>query len=166
MKDTNIVGLPFETKRMAKDTLNLNIEIQPNFGKCFYFYPYPGTKLHEICLKHDLLLDEIDSASGYLESPSLKEVFMSHKEMKKYFDLMGLFFYSQLLLFKINIPLLFKKLFLKVVFLLGKPILIFFDPLTSKRGLNKVRSTMRKVAMRYLRWRYSWYEGCLYIWNH
>ena len=84
----NIVGLPFETPSMARNTLDLNRDLRPEFGKCFYFYPYPGTKLRQLCEDYNLLRDDIESVSGYLEAPSLKEIFMSHKEMKKHFEMM------------------------------------------------------------------------------
>ncbi len=149
----NVVGLPFETKEMARDTLNLNLELRPNFGKCFYFYPYPGTMLHQLCLKYDLLSDKTktDSVSGYLESPSLKELFMSHKETRKEFELMNLFFYARLLFSRIRIPLLLEKSLLKTVFLLRKPISSLLDPTTTNRNITALRVKVRKLAKKYLR---------------
>lgn len=147
----NIVGLPFETKEMARDTLKLNLELQPNFGKIFYFYPYPGTRLHQLCIEYGLLLDDLESVSGYLEAPSLKELFMSHEEMKKHFGLMQSFFYSRLLFSKIRIPFLLEKILLRVVFLLRRPLLIFLDPTTSNKAVVRLRKNMRKFAMKYLR---------------
>ncbi|MFQ5964065.1 MAG: B12-binding domain-containing radical SAM protein [Candidatus Scalinduaceae bacterium] len=144
----NIVGLPFETTEMAKDTLNLNMELQPDFGKCFYFYPYPKSRIHQLCLDYGLLLDDLESVSGYLEAPSLKEVFMSHKEMKKYFELMQSFFYARLLFSKIRMPLFLEKLLLKIIFLLRKPILAVLDTKSDTLGLRRL---LRKFAMKYLR---------------
>jgi len=147
----NVVGLPFETKEMAKDTLNLNSELRPNFGKCFYFFPFPGTMLHHLCAKYDLILDKTDAVSGYLESPSLKEVFMSHKETKKQFELMNLFFYTRLLFSKIRIPILVEKWVLIIVCLFNKPISYFLDPTVTNKNISGVRKAMRKLAKRYLR---------------
>lgn len=70
----NIVGLPFETREMARDTLNFNLELQPDFGKCFYFYPYPESRIYQLCLDYGFLLDDLEAVSGYLEAPSLKEI--------------------------------------------------------------------------------------------
>lgn len=147
----NIVGLPFETKEMAKDTLNLNIKLRPNFGKCFYFYPYPGTILHQLCLNYDLLLDNADSVSGYLERPSLKELFMPHKETRKQFELMNLFFYTRLLFSRIRMPLLLEKSLLNIVFLLRKPVSSLLDPTTNNRSIKELRKRVKKFAKRYLR---------------
>ncbi len=144
----NIVGLPFETEEMARDTLNLNLELQPDFGKCFYFYPYPESRIHQLCLDYNLLLDDLESVSGILEAPSLKEVFMSHKETKKHFDLMQSFFYARLLFSKIKTPFLLERLLLKIVFLLRRPISAILVPNTNTFGLRRI---LRKVAMKYLR---------------
>ncbi|BCB96290.1 hypothetical protein JZK55_12120 [Dissulfurispira thermophila] len=147
----NIVGLPFETKEMARDTLKLNLELQPNFGRCFYFYPYPGSRLYQLCIDYGLLLDNFQSVSSYLEAPSLKEIFMSHREMKKHFELMQSFFYARLLFSKIKIPFLFEKFLLKIILLLRKPILIFLDPTANKKAVVRFRKFIRKLAMKYLR---------------
>jgi len=37
-----MIGLPFETNTMAKDTLLLNKQLNPDYGGCCYFYPFPG----------------------------------------------------------------------------------------------------------------------------
>lgn len=144
----NIVGLPFETKEMAKDTLNLNLELQPDFGKCFYFYPYPESKVHKLCVDYGLLLDDLETVSGFLEAPSLKEVFMTHKEIKKHFELMQSFFYARLLFSKVKVPFLFEKLLLKIIFLLRRPILAVLGPNSDTLGLRRL---LRKFAMKYLR---------------
>jgi len=147
----NIVGLPFETNEMAKDTLELNLKLRPNFGKCFYFYPYPGTFLSRLCMKYDLLLNEIDSISGYLERPSLKELFMTHKETRKHFELLNVFFYFQLLLHRTSMPLIFEKYLLKIVFVLQQPISRLLDQRGNNRKLIAVRGVLRKWAKTYLR---------------
>jgi anaerobic magnesium-protoporphyrin IX monomethyl ester cyclase len=148
----NIVGLPFETKEMARDTLDLNLELQPNLGKCFYFYPYPGTRLRELCADYGLLLDGLESVSGYLEAPSIKEVFMSHREMKKYFELMQSFFYARLIFSRMGIPfLLLERILLRMVFLLRRPISIFLNPTSDNKVIVGLRKILRKLAMKYLR---------------
>ena len=145
----NMVGLPFETAKMVKDTIKLNFEIQPNFGKCFYFYPYPGTILYQLCSDYNLFLDEAESVSGYLETPSLKEIYLSHKETKKHFELMNLFFYSRLLFSKIKIPLLLEKIILKLIFLMSEPISYLLNPTSNNRNLF-VFKMIRGLAKKYL----------------
>jgi anaerobic magnesium-protoporphyrin IX monomethyl ester cyclase len=45
----NMVGLPDETLAKALKTVRLNAEIQPDLALAFIFYPYPGTRLHDVC---------------------------------------------------------------------------------------------------------------------
>jgi len=147
----NMFGLPFETAKMAKETFNLNLELRPDFGKCFYFYPYPGTKLYEKCLEYKLLLDNIESLSGYLESPCLKEIFITHKEIKKYFNLLQIFFYARLVFSKVQVPAFFENALLKILFLFKDPILFFLRPTASKGRATKSRNIARNFAMKFLR---------------
>jgi radical SAM superfamily enzyme YgiQ (UPF0313 family) len=147
----NIVGLPFETKEMAQDTVNLNIKIKPNFGKCFYFYPYPGSKLYHLCQSYDLLRDDFENVSGYLESPSIRQIFMSHSEMKEKFETMQSFFYAQLLLSKFDRPLWLEKVFLFFIFMFKRHFLRLVDPIENGGFAARFRVILRKIALRYLR---------------
>lgn len=52
----NMVGLPFETLEDAEATLALSRSIAPELTVFSQFLPLPGTPLHEVCRKHDLLL--------------------------------------------------------------------------------------------------------------
>lgn len=147
----NIVGFPFETKEMLWDTLNLNLELRLTFGKCHYFYPYPGTRLHEICLEHNLLIDDLESVSSFFESPCIKEVFASHKEMKKFFQTMQLFFYFRLLFLRMAFPLLLEKILLKILFLFSRPVFNFCDPTIKRRSVSGFRQGIRKLVLKYIR---------------
>jgi radical SAM superfamily enzyme YgiQ (UPF0313 family) len=56
----NIIGLPFETEDMIKDTIKLNAEIDPNLIGLGIFYPYEGTELGDMCRREGLIRDDID----------------------------------------------------------------------------------------------------------
>lgn len=51
----NMVGLPYETEQTVEDTVRLNREIRPDTVFCSMFFPYPGTKSHEICRRNGWL---------------------------------------------------------------------------------------------------------------
>lgn len=69
----NIMGFPFETEEQMTKTYELNREIRPQSGQVFFFYPYPGTDLYEICKKNDLLKPELmNDVAGYTEKPVIK----------------------------------------------------------------------------------------------
>jgi len=53
----NMVGLPGETLRRALKTIRVNAEVEPEEVIYFIFYPYPGTKLRELCAAEGLLTD-------------------------------------------------------------------------------------------------------------
>lgn len=147
----NMVGLPFETKRMAEDTLNFNIACRPDFGKCFYFYPFPGTVANQLCKTYDLSLNNLETASGILDKPSIKETFNTHKNMIKYFEKLNVLFYSRLLFSKAHMPALFERWLLKIIFLFRKPILTLFDPDSDIVTIKALRRLLRKFALRYIR---------------
>jgi len=60
----NMVGIPFETPEMVKETIELNKLIQPDHIQVSIFYPYPNTELWRIC-----------SESGYLTQDQLPSYF-------------------------------------------------------------------------------------------
>ena len=147
----NIVGLPFETRRMARETLELNMDLRPQFGKCFYFYPYPGTRSRQLCEDFGLLRDDLESVSGYLEAPSLKGIFTSHSEITKHFELLQTYFYSRLLFAKLRVPRLLERFLSKVFFFFRRPILASLDPTSDAMVIRVLRRLFRKLALRYLR---------------
>jgi len=50
-KSFNIIGFPYETPEVFQQTIDLNARINPDSVIIGIFEPYPGTKLHEICVK-------------------------------------------------------------------------------------------------------------------
>lgn len=56
----NIIGMPFETEDMIKDTIKLNAEIDPNLIGLGIFYPYEGTELGDMCRREGLIRAGID----------------------------------------------------------------------------------------------------------
>jgi anaerobic magnesium-protoporphyrin IX monomethyl ester cyclase len=148
----NLVGFPFETKEMAEETLRFNIELSPDFGTCHYFFPFPGTKLYKLCTDYGLLNENLGSVSGFFEEPSLKEVFMTHKEMNKYRESMNALFFMRLLFAKFKIPFLFEKIVLVIIFPFRKLInSLTLDPRTTNKAIIALRKIMIRLAWKYLR---------------
>ena len=40
---------------MTEATIRLNQAIKPDFAQVTIFYPFPGTKLYDHCIRHDLI---------------------------------------------------------------------------------------------------------------
>ncbi|MFC1870562.1 B12-binding domain-containing radical SAM protein, partial [Chloroflexota bacterium] len=58
----NMIGLPYETPEMIKETINLNKRLAPDRIAIFFFYPYPGTELYEVCRREGFLSEKRSSS--------------------------------------------------------------------------------------------------------
>jgi len=144
----NMIGMPFETEQMALATLRFNMALRPSFGRVFYFYPYPGTRLYDICGRYGLLSEKMADMSGYLEGPSINGVFMCHKKIKKYSGLIQIYFYSRILFDELRLPGIIERLLWPFTVLIGRIILPLLDP-SSKNPVNiRLRSLLRAVIKR------------------
>ncbi|KAF0135206.1 MAG: radical SAM protein [Candidatus Saganbacteria bacterium] len=77
----NIVGFPFETKQEMEETFKLNKILAPNYGLCTFFYPFPKTKLYNICKQEGLLEEEeIVATTNYNTRPTIK---MTQKQARE-----------------------------------------------------------------------------------
>lgn len=99
----NMMGLPFETKSQMLDTLKINKKLQPYRGTCFYFYPYPSTKLYDICKKFDLLNEDSEKMTGYFGSPAIKLTHCDPKSTKKICERLRLYLYLRRILNNIRL---------------------------------------------------------------
>lgn len=63
----NMVGLPYETSEMVKETIELNKRVKPDQIAITVFYPYPGTQLFDLCLREGYI-SQRNSASYMSES--------------------------------------------------------------------------------------------------
>ena len=70
----NIVGFPGEKIAQMNETYELNKQVDADNGKCSFFYPFPETKLYEICKKEKLLLSdkEMQKITNYNTKPAIK----------------------------------------------------------------------------------------------
>ncbi len=90
----NMIGLPFENKKMIEETIELNKRLKPTRLFATPFQPYPGTKLREICIKEGWLSeDNIQFANrneSILNFPEIKKeeiAFYTDKLNKIGFDI-------------------------------------------------------------------------------
>lgn len=61
----NMVGLPYKNRRMVFDTINLNRKVKPDAIQVTMFYPFPGTKLRDICKQEGFIQHESKELRGY-----------------------------------------------------------------------------------------------------
>ena len=74
---SNIIGLPYETPNLVRETIALNRRLDPNALYFFHFAPLPGTELYEVCRREGYLPDNqeywYESADNMIHQPSLSE---------------------------------------------------------------------------------------------
>jgi radical SAM superfamily enzyme YgiQ (UPF0313 family) len=81
----NMVGLPTETPPEFSETVKMNQIIQPSFHATSIFFPYPGTKLYEMCECMNLIPEKINTKDerqiATLDLPGFPK-----KQIQKSFD--------------------------------------------------------------------------------
>ena len=81
----NMIGLPYETSEMIQETIDLNKIIQPDRLGIFYFYPFPGTELYDLCLKEGFISE--NKTDSYLTDTILDLNTISREELdRKYIE--------------------------------------------------------------------------------
>ena len=81
----NMVGLPTETPFEFSETLSMNQEIQPSFHATSIFFPYPGTELHNMCERMNLLPSNLETKDER-QIARLNLPGFSKKQIQKSFD--------------------------------------------------------------------------------
>jgi radical SAM superfamily enzyme YgiQ (UPF0313 family) len=77
----NMIGIPGETKKSIRETIDLNVHLKPDFMQITIFYPYFGTILGDKCLQEGLI--ENSSLDSYLEKSILRLSTISKREIEK-----------------------------------------------------------------------------------
>jgi len=80
----NMVGLPHETREMVRETIELNWRANPDQVAVFYFYPYKGTKLFDLCKEEGLISRR--EATGYVDGSVLDLPTITRKELDKVYN--------------------------------------------------------------------------------
>jgi len=75
----NMIGLPYETPDMVRETIELNKRIAPDSAAISFFYPYPLTELWNICQQEGLISNM--KTTGYVTDSVLNLPTMTHREM-------------------------------------------------------------------------------------
>jgi len=77
----NMIGLPYETPEMIRETINLNKRLAPGQVAVFFFYPYPGTELYEVCQREGFL--SARHAESYVSESVLELPTVTTQELQK-----------------------------------------------------------------------------------
>jgi len=92
----NMIGYPFDNDDyLTEETIRLNKKIRPNNMQVSIFYPFPGTKLYERCIKMDLIdIQKMKNTKEYFSESVLKGVSLRKKikEINSLFNPHGFIF--------------------------------------------------------------------------
>ncbi len=78
----NIIGLPFETKEMVWETIELNKQAEVDFSVVLLFRPYPATRLFDVCIQHDLFIkDDVYDYDDCSSTQSMIRIALSPEEI-------------------------------------------------------------------------------------
>lgn len=77
----NMIGLPYETPDMVRETIELNKRIAPDRVAVSFFYPYPLTELWNVCKKEGFISNK--QATSYVTDSVLNLSTMSRREMTR-----------------------------------------------------------------------------------
>jgi anaerobic magnesium-protoporphyrin IX monomethyl ester cyclase len=61
----NMIGLPGETYEMALETLELNIQLKPEYANCYVYQPYAETKLKDYGVEHNYFTESVADDLGF-----------------------------------------------------------------------------------------------------
>lgn len=126
----NMVGLPHENAHRVLDTIKLNAECETDDAQVSIFYPYPGTRLYDLCGDEGLLSGRrLDSyyLGSVLNLPDL-----THDQV-----MMFQLFFNKLM--KLYRPLL------KLPRWLSRPLIWALDGFVSLRAVASIVMSSRKV---------------------
>jgi len=77
----NMIGLPYETPEMIRETINLNKRLAPSRVAMFFFFPYPGTELYETCKREGFLSQK--RSTSYVSESVLELPTVTTKQLRK-----------------------------------------------------------------------------------
>lgn len=78
-RTANIIGVPCETEKEVKETLEVNRALQPDFATANIFVPYQGLKLTEIAQQQGVLGNDIKNVPTTFFDKSILNFSESHK---------------------------------------------------------------------------------------
>lgn len=85
----NMVGLPFESMVEIMDTVKLNAMVKPDNLQVSIFYPFPRTRLYDVCKENGFLTDR--RINSYFEDTVLEQPTIDKSQVRfafQYFDVL------------------------------------------------------------------------------
>jgi radical SAM superfamily enzyme YgiQ (UPF0313 family) len=79
----NMIGLPYETTDLIRDTIALNRELEPDMMFIFIFQAFPGTDLYDLCVKEGYVAPDDQGVMPWFEDTNLhlRQESITHDEL-------------------------------------------------------------------------------------
>jgi radical SAM superfamily enzyme YgiQ (UPF0313 family) len=79
----SMLGLPYETKDLLRETIELNRQIDPDIVWMSIFQAYPGTDLFDLCIKEGYVAPAVEGMVPWYENPNvhIQQESISHDEL-------------------------------------------------------------------------------------
>jgi len=77
----NMIGLPYETRESVQRTIDLNKRLKPDHVTVSFFYPYPQTRLWDVCKNEGFLT--VRSATDHVRQSTIDLPTITRKELER-----------------------------------------------------------------------------------
>ncbi|MBI1848821.1 MAG: B12-binding domain-containing radical SAM protein [Planctomycetes bacterium] len=79
----NMIGLPYETPDLIRETIQLNREMDPDVLCVFIFQAFPGTDLYDLCVKEGYLPPTDNGMVPWYDNPDvhIRQESITHEEL-------------------------------------------------------------------------------------
>lgn len=77
-----LMGLPWDTEELINKQVEFAKNLKPDFLEIFYTYPFPGTKLYDLCVEQGLLKPGEIPRDAYAE-PAMPGLYLTLDEFKR-----------------------------------------------------------------------------------
>lgn len=86
VNSSSIIGLPFETENMIKETISLNGVLRIEFPGANIFHPYKGTHLRDVCVEYGMIEREQNYGIRERRESVLKSPYITKERLQYYHD--------------------------------------------------------------------------------
>jgi radical SAM superfamily enzyme YgiQ (UPF0313 family) len=83
---SSIIGIPFETENMIKETISLLGALRIENPSVNIFYPYKGTHLRDVCVEYGMIEREINFSFRERRESVLKSPYITKEKLQYYHD--------------------------------------------------------------------------------
>lgn len=81
-----IIGLPYDTEKNIRRSMEFNLELMPDSIGLFYFVPFMGTELYEVCVRENIIERGAQVGTSVHRGPMIDVHTISRESLMNLFD--------------------------------------------------------------------------------